>query len=86
LAAAGASSAQASFWCLPAAFLGGAAAAAGIALINSVGNIAGFVSNFFVGWMTDLTGTSQSAVYLFGAIAIAGAGLVLTIPPKLVNK
>jgi MFS family permease len=86
LAAAGASAAQASFWCLPSAFLGGAAAAAGIALINSVGNIAGFVSNFFVGWMTDLTGTSQSALYLFGAIVIVGALCILTVPARLVNK
>jgi len=86
LAAAGASSAQASFWCLPAAFLGGAAAAAGIALINSIGNIAGFVSNFFVGWMTDLTGSSQSALYLFGAIVIVGGVFILTVPAKLVNK
>ena len=86
LAAAGSSSAQASFWCLPAAFLGGAAAAAGIALINSIGNIAGFVSNFFVGWMTDVTGTSQSALYLFGAIVIVGALFIITVPAKLVNK
>ena len=86
LAAAGSSSAQASFWCLPAAFLGGAAAAAGIALINSIGNIAGFVSNFFVGWMTDLTGNSHSALYLFGAIVIAGALCILAVPGRLVNK
>ena len=86
LAAAGASTAQAAFWCLPSTFLGGAAAAAGIALINSVGNIAGFVSNFFVGWMTDLTGTSQSALYLFSAIVVLGALLILTVPARLVNK
>jgi D-galactonate transporter len=86
LAAAGASTAQAAFWCLPSTFLGGAAAAAGIALINSVGNIAGFVSNFFVGWMTDLTGTSQSALYLFGAIVVVGALLILSVPARLVNK
>ncbi len=86
LAAAGSSTAQAAFWCLPSTFLGGAAAAAGIALINSVGNIAGFVSNFFVGWMTDLTGTSQSALYLFGAIVVAGALLILSVPARLVNK
>ena len=86
LAAAGASTAQAAFWCLPSTFLGGAAAAAGIALINSVGNIAGFVSNFFVGWMTDLTGTSQSALYLFSAIVLVGALLILTVPARLVNK
>ena len=86
LAAAGASTAQAAFWCLPSTFLGGAAAAAGIALINSVGNIAGFVSNFFVGWMTDLTGTSQSALYLFGAIVVVGAVMILSVPARLVNK
>ena len=86
LAAAGSSTAQAAFWCLPATFLGGAAAAAGIALINSVGNIAGFVSNFFVGWMTDLTGSSQSALYLFGAIVVVGALFILTVPARLVNK
>ena len=86
LAAAGSSTAQAAFWCLPSTFLGGAAAAAGIALINSVGNIAGFVSNFFVGWMTDLTGTSQSALYLFGAIVVLGALLILSVPARLVNK
>jgi MFS family permease len=46
LATAGASTAQSSFWTFPAAFLGGAAAAAGIALINSLGNNAGFASPF----------------------------------------
>ena len=86
LAAAGSSTAQAAFWCLPSTFLGGAAAAAGIALINSIGNIAGFVSNFLVGWMTDLTGTSQSALYLFGAIVMVGALGILTVPARLVNK
>lgn len=86
IATAGASSAQASFWCLPPAFLGGAAAAAGIALINSLGNIAGFVSTFLVGWMTDLTHSSVSALYLFGAIVAVGGVLILTVPARLVNK
>ena len=86
IATAGASSAQASFWCLPAAFLGGAAAAAGIALINSLGNIAGFVSTFIVGWMTDLTHSSASALYLFGAIVAIGGLFILAVPARLVNK
>jgi sugar phosphate permease len=86
IAAAGASSAQASFWCLPAAFLGGAAAAAGIALVNSLGNIAGFVSTFLVGWMTELTHSSASALYFFGAIVTLGGVLILAIPAHLVNK
>lgn len=86
VAAAGASTAQASFWCIPAAFLSGAAAAAGIALINSLGNIAGFVSTFMVGWMTSLTHSSASALYLFGAIVAGGGAFLLTIPARLVNK
>jgi MFS-type transporter involved in bile tolerance (Atg22 family) len=86
LAAAGASSAQASFWCLPAAFLGGAAAAAGIALVNSLGNIAGFVSTFLVGWITDLTHSTSASLYLFAALMAAGNLLILTIPGRLVNK
>ncbi|WP_158891743.1 MFS transporter [Amycolatopsis anabasis] len=44
------------FWSLPTAFLAGAGAASGIALINSLGNAAGFVSPFAVGWIQDATG------------------------------
>jgi MFS family permease len=86
LAAAGASTAQASFWTLPATFLGGAAAAAGIALVNSVGNIAGFASTYLVGWLADLTHSNVASLYLFGALVLVGAGLVLMIPASVVNK
>ena len=86
LAAAGASTAQSSFWTFPAAFLGGAAAAAGIALVNSLGNIAGFASTFLVGWMTDLTHSTSASLYLFAALLTIGAALILTIPAHLVNK
>jgi MFS family permease len=86
LAAAGASTSRASFWTLPASFLGGAAAAAGIALVNSLGNIAGFASTYIVGWMADLTHSNAFSLYLFGGIVLLGAVLVLMIPPSLVNK
>jgi len=86
LATAGASSAQAAFWSLPAAFLGGAAAAAGIALVNSLGNIAGFASTFLVGWMTDLTHSTAASLYLFAGLLAIGGALVLTIPARLVNR
>ncbi|MBE7220203.1 MAG: MFS transporter, partial [Caulobacteraceae bacterium] len=86
LAAAGSSAAFSTFWCMPPAFLGGAAAAAGIALVNSLGNIAGFVATFMVGWMTTLTHSSASALYLFGAIIAAGGLLVLTIPSRVVDR
>ena len=86
LCAAGASTSQASFWSLPASFLTGAAAAAGIALVNSLGNIAGMASTSLVGWLTDLTGTPNSSLYLFAALAAVGGLMVLRLPPHVVNK
>ncbi|CAH2396987.1 MFS transporter [Mesorhizobium escarrei] len=86
LAAAGAITCAPLFWSLPTAFLAGTGAAAGIALINSVGNLAGFVSPYLVGYLKDLTGTTHVAMYALAAILVAGAILVLTTPPKLVNK
>ncbi len=86
MATAGASTAQSSFWTFPAAFLGGAAAAAGIALINSLGNIAGFASTFLVGWMTDLTHSTSASLYFFAGLLAVGAALILTIPAHLVDK
>jgi len=86
LAAAGASTAQASFWSLPSTFLTGAAAAAGIALVNSLGNIAGMASTSLVGWLTDLTGSPSSSLYLFAALLVAGAVIVLRLPASVVNR
>ena len=86
LAAAGASTSQASFWSLPPIFLSGAAAAAGIALVNSLGNIAGMASTALVGWLTDLTGSPNSALYLFAAFAVAGGLIILRLPAKIVNR
>jgi D-galactonate transporter len=86
LAAAGASTSQAAFWTLPATFLGGMAAAAGIALVNSVGNVAGFASTYAVGWLADLTHSNVVSLYLFGGVLLLGGVLVLFIPPSVVNK
>ncbi len=85
-AAAGASTTQATFWSLPSSFLTGAAAAAGIALVNSLGNIAGMASTSLVGWMTDLTGTPNSSLFVFAGLAVLGAVLVLRLPRQVVNK
>jgi len=74
------------FWPLPAAFLGSAAAAGGIALINSIGQIAGFVSPFFVGWIKDATGGTDVALYILSGVLFMGAVLVLRVPAKLVNR
>ena len=85
LAAAGASATQAAFWSVPPSFLTGAAAAAGLAIINSVGNIAGFVSTAAVGWIADLTGNAQNSLVIFSGLAILGALLILKLPAHLIN-
>ena len=45
-----------SFWPMPSLFLTGTAAAAGIAWINAVGNLAGTITPFVVGWIKDVYG------------------------------
>lgn len=86
LAVAGASSAQAAFWSLPPAFLGGAAAAAGIALVNSLGNLAGFTTNNIVGWLAAVTHGNAASLSLFAAVMAVSGALVLAIPARLVNR
>ena len=61
------------FWTLPTSLLGGAAAAAGIALINSIGNLAGFISPFMVGAIKDATGSTTVALYVLAASMVLGA-------------
>jgi D-galactonate transporter len=67
------------FWSLPTAMLGGAAAAAGIAMINSIGNLAGFVAPYLVGAIRDATGSTASGIYLIAASLAAGALLVVAV-------
>ena len=86
IAAAGILTCAPLFWSLPTALLGGAAAAAGIAAINSVGNLAGFVSPYVVGWLKDLTSSTEAGMYAVSAVLVFGAFVVLSVPPKLVNR
>ncbi|WP_397392093.1 MFS transporter [Polynucleobacter sp.] len=71
------------FWTVPTAFLGGAAAAAGIAIINSLGNLAGFVSPFMVGYVKDATGSPTFGLYVIAASLFIGALLVLGFVKKV---
>jgi len=67
------------FWTLPTAFLSGAAAAAGIAVINSIGNLAGFVGPFAMGWIKDRTGSYAGGLLLLAALGIIAMGIVLMV-------
>jgi MFS transporter, ACS family, tartrate transporter len=67
------------FWTLPTAFLSGAAAAAGIAVINSVGNLAGFAGPFAMGWIKDHTGTYTGGLLLLAGLGIIAMGIVLSL-------
>lgn len=72
------------FWSLPTTFLTGAAAAGGIALVNSVGNTAGFVAPYVTGFLADQTGAQNAGLWVVGA-AMVGAGvltLILRAAPK----
>lgn len=67
------------FWPLPTMFLSGAAAAAGIALINSVGNAAGFFGPYITGWLTDLTGSAKLGLWVVGIVMVAAGAVVVAL-------
>jgi D-galactonate transporter len=74
------------FWSMPTSVLGGVAAAAGIALINSLGNLSGFVSPYLVGWLKDFTGSINSGIYILALFLALGGLAALAQPKELVNK
>jgi MFS transporter, ACS family, tartrate transporter len=78
VAALGAFSATPPFWSLPTGFLRGTAAAAGIAFINSVGNLGGFTGSYLVGYLKDLTGGFAGGLLALAAAPLLSGLLVLT--------
>jgi MFS transporter, ACS family, tartrate transporter len=70
------------FWTLATSFVHGAGAAAGIALINSVGNIGGFVGPYGIGYLRDSTSGFAAGLIAIGVVVIAGGALVLTVPDR----
>ena len=70
------------FWTLATSFVHGAGAAAGIALINSVGNIGGFVGPYGIGYLRDATSGFAAGLIAIGVIMIAGGALVFTVPDR----
>ncbi len=67
-------------WAMPSLFLTGASAAAGIALINSMGNLGGFVGPVLVGWLKDRWGSYAGGLYVVGGMCAMSAIVVLLLP------
>ena len=67
------------FWTIPASFLVGGAAATGIAFINAVGNLGGFIGPVAIGWIRDYTGSFTSGLYFMGGAVLIGCILALAL-------
>jgi ACS family tartrate transporter-like MFS transporter len=67
------------FWSLPGAFLSGYAAAAGIALVNAIANVGGFVGPFMIGAINKQTGSFHGGLNLAGACILLSAILLLLL-------
>jgi ACS family tartrate transporter-like MFS transporter len=80
IAAAGVSSTGGPFWALPAGFLDGTAAAGGIALINSTGNLAGFIGPSVVGLLRQVTGSFAGGLLAMAIAALMAGVIALAIP------
>ncbi|MCK9630713.1 MAG: MFS transporter [Methanoregula sp.] len=70
------------FWTLPAVFLAEAAAAIGIAVINSIGNLGGFIGPSMVGYLTKVTGTTDAGLVAAGACLVLCGLLTLAVRPE----
>ena len=81
LVASGTLSFVATFWSLPTAFLSGTAAAAGIAFVNSVGNLGGHFGPDLIGRIRTMSGGASEAAFLaLAAIAVLGAIITIALP------
>ncbi len=79
LAGFGAFSVLPAFWAMPTAFLSGTAAAAGIAFINSIANIAGFVGPMIIGRIKDATGSFSGGFLVVAGVSVVASVVMLCI-------
>jgi ACS family tartrate transporter-like MFS transporter len=77
VAAIGIYGAKPAFWPLPSTFLTGTAAAGGIALINAIGNLGGFVGPYAVGWIKDATGSYAAGLYFLAGCAVVSSTIAV---------
>ena len=68
-------------WALPGVLLTGTAAAAGIALIATVGNLGGYASPFMLGWVKQSSGHLEYGLYVLAAMTLVGAFVMFSVKP-----
>jgi MFS family permease len=85
VAAAGIIPAMILFYALPYALLAGSTAAAGFAIINSLGNLAGFVSPYMVGQLNATLGHSEAGMYVIAGFLLVGGVAAMTLSSKRVD-
>jgi nitrate/nitrite transporter NarK len=76
---------QSTFWPIPSSFLTGSAAAGGLALIVSIGNLGGFVGPYLIGAIRESTGNFGWALISVAAFLILGAILIRVVGMSLRN-
>jgi MFS transporter, ACS family, tartrate transporter len=76
----GISSAKPPLWAIPTTFLTGASAAAGIAAVNSIGNLGGFAGPYLIGWIKQITGSFEGGLLAVSAMLVLSAALILFQP------
>jgi sugar phosphate permease len=86
LATLGPVTAGASFWQFPSMLLAGTAAAGGIALINSIGSLSGWVAPFMIGWLKDLTGTTSAGLFVVSGLELIAGVLILLYMPRRMSS
>src|SRR5208283_3547527 len=73
------------FWPIPSAFLTGTAAAAGIGIVNSIGNLGGYVGPNVPIWVKTISSDPSAALYAIAILLVTGAAVTLAFIPKSVN-
>jgi ACS family tartrate transporter-like MFS transporter len=81
----GISSAKPPLWAIPTTFLTGASAAAGIAAVNSIGNLGGFAGPYLIGWVKEVTGSFEGGLLAVSAMLVLSALLVLFQPKSVAS-
>lgn len=74
------------FWTFPGEILSGTAAAAGTALINSVGNLSGFTGSMITSVAKNLTGNINNGTYALGTCLLISCALIFSIPKSMLNN